>query len=130
MKFTEAITKVVQTAIQESKLIYLYRNDRGWCVSGQYCYNWLFRAYPGGRTEFSADGTRFLEEIQDKMSSDGKYITAKITVTLTIKDLIAQEQLNDIGITLEEYVEQLNEEESIMGLADGYTIVKVEEVNE
>lgn len=60
---------------------------------------------------------------------DGKYITAKITITLTIKDLIAQEQLNDIGITLAEYVMQIDEDESIVTLADGYTIVKVEEVN-
>lgn len=64
------------------------------------------------------------------MSSDSKYITAKITITLTIEEIVAQQQLNEMGITLKEYVEQLNEEESIMGLADGYTIVKVEEVTE
>lgn len=61
---------------------------------------------------------------------EGKYITAKITITIEIADLIAQEQLNDIGITLEEYVKQIDEDESIMTFVDGYTIVKVEEVTE
>ena len=60
MTFTEALKVTEQQAKDTGQLLYLCENRQGYFISKNYYKDWLFRAYPGGRKEFSGGGRKIL----------------------------------------------------------------------
>jgi len=55
-------------------------------------------------------------------------LNAQITVTYTMRNICSQQDLNKLGMTLEEMVRDLVSSEGLMGVVeDDYTIESIEE---
>lgn len=65
--FTQAMARAVEIAKEENRLIYLYKiSGAGWGACPHYWPDWLFKAYPGGRTVLSPEGTKLFEQEKGK----------------------------------------------------------------
>jgi hypothetical protein len=63
-KFTEAITETANMARDSGRICYTYRILPGKFTFGasfKYYSDWLFKAYPGGRTILSVLGKQYLD---------------------------------------------------------------------
>lgn len=63
MSFLQAIEECKFTAQHENRVVYVYQNEQGKFFWGAPIIfrKWLFKAYPGGRTEMSTEGTKVLQ---------------------------------------------------------------------
>lgn len=64
MTFLEAMTEVANMAINQNRIVYLYKGNGGkskWWASLAYWNDWLFKAWPGGRKVLSVEGTKILQ---------------------------------------------------------------------
>jgi hypothetical protein len=60
MSFLEAIEECKFTAHRENRVVYVYENNGKFFWGAPVVFRkWLFKAYPGGRTELSIEGTKF-----------------------------------------------------------------------
>lgn len=63
--FSEAMTETAEMAKRDSKLYRLYQNGNSkWEISAEYHKDWLFLAYPGGRTVLSWEGAEIYKQLQ------------------------------------------------------------------
>lgn len=67
MTFLQAIAETVREAKRSGKRIYLYRgaDSSEWLISFRYWSDWVFNAYPGGRTALSMDGEELAREAKN-----------------------------------------------------------------
>lgn len=74
MTFLQAVAETVSEAKRSGKRIYLYRgaDSSEWRISFRYWSDWVFNAFPGGRTELSREGEE-LARRRKKRRSNGTY---------------------------------------------------------
>jgi hypothetical protein len=62
--FLRVIKEVVERSKNEFKVCYMYIvSGKGYGASFRYWKDWLFKAYPGGRTMLSRKGTELAREL-------------------------------------------------------------------
>jgi hypothetical protein len=61
MSFLEAIEECKFEAHRENRVVYVFEhNGKFFCSAPHVYWKWLFKAYPGGRTELSGEGVKAL----------------------------------------------------------------------
>lgn len=60
MTVVEAMNRTKQESVDSGHLVYLYRKNDKFFISRELRDDWLFKAYPGGRSQLSKKGKEIL----------------------------------------------------------------------